>query len=179
MKLFVKVSWKPRNWKNKSAHQIEWNFIIHQLMVFSLHFCWKLFQFYSQNKYTATFGFCKDWAVEKCTEPVFKMFWKPRNEQNKCGYFFWNTLYMCMWNAAHIFLIILDSITTGDSWHVTPLSVTSHLSPFWRLSSLLRPSICLFLYCIWYIVYIYIISFSIYHIVFHIYISYLVLHIII
>ena len=33
------------------------------------------------------FGFCKDWAVEKCTEPLFKMFWKPRNEQNKSGYF--------------------------------------------------------------------------------------------
>ena len=24
------------------------------------------------------FGFCKDWGVEKCTEPVFKMFRKPR-----------------------------------------------------------------------------------------------------
>ena len=34
------------------------------------------------------FGFCKDWAVEKCTEPVFKMFRKPRNEQNKSWYFF-------------------------------------------------------------------------------------------
>ena len=34
------------------------------------------------------FGFCKDWAVEKCTEPVFKMFRKPRNEQNKSRYFF-------------------------------------------------------------------------------------------
>ena len=34
------------------------------------------------------FGFCKDWAVEKCTEPVFKMFQKPRNEQNKSRYFY-------------------------------------------------------------------------------------------
>ena len=46
------------------------------------------FQFYSQNKYTAIFGFCKGWAVEKCTEAVLKMFWKPRNEQNKSRYFF-------------------------------------------------------------------------------------------
>ena len=34
------------------------------------------------------FGFCKDWAVEKCTDPVFKMFWKPRNEQDKSDFFF-------------------------------------------------------------------------------------------
>ena len=33
-------------------------------------------------------GFCKGWAVEKCTEPLFKMFQKPRNEQNQSGYFF-------------------------------------------------------------------------------------------
>ena len=46
------------------------------------------FQFYSRNKYTAIFGFCKGWAVEKCTEAVLKMFWKPRNEQNKSRYFF-------------------------------------------------------------------------------------------
>ena len=46
------------------------------------------FQFYSRNKYTAIFGFCKGWAVEKCTEAVLKMFWKLRNEQNKSRYFF-------------------------------------------------------------------------------------------
>ena len=27
-KLFLKVSWKPRNWKNRSTHQIDWNPII-------------------------------------------------------------------------------------------------------------------------------------------------------
>ena len=47
-----------------------------------------LFNILNKNKYTAIFGFCKEWAVEKCTEPVFKMFLKPRNEQNKSGYFF-------------------------------------------------------------------------------------------
>ena len=42
------------------------------------------------------FGFCKDWAVEKCTEPVFKMFRKPRNEQNKSWYFFLKRpVYIC------------------------------------------------------------------------------------
>ena len=34
------------------------------------------------------FGFWKDWAVEICTDLVFKMFWKPRNEQNKSQYYF-------------------------------------------------------------------------------------------
>ena len=34
------------------------------------------------------FEFYKEWAVEKCTETPFKMFWKPRNEQNESGYFF-------------------------------------------------------------------------------------------
>ena len=37
------------------------------------------------------FGFCKDWAVEKCTETPFKTFWKPRNEKNKSRYFFFET----------------------------------------------------------------------------------------
>ena len=27
-KLSIKVSWKPRNWKNKMMHQIDWNLII-------------------------------------------------------------------------------------------------------------------------------------------------------
>ena len=30
----------------------------------------------------------KGWAIEKCTKTPFKMFWRPRKEQNKSGYFF-------------------------------------------------------------------------------------------
>ena len=37
------------------------------------------------------FEFYKDWALEKCTETPFRLFWEPRNEQNKSGYFFFET----------------------------------------------------------------------------------------
>ena len=35
----------------------------------------------------SNFGFCKGLAVEKRTETLFQMHWKPRNEQNKIGSF--------------------------------------------------------------------------------------------
>ena len=38
-------------------------------------------------------GFFKSWAVEKCTEPAFKMFWKSRNEQNKSRYTLYKSKY--------------------------------------------------------------------------------------
>ena len=70
-KLIFKVSWKPGNSKYKNVDQIDWNLIIP-------HF---------KYGFPTTFLSITFWILileyRYCCFSPFKMFWKPRKEQNK------------------------------------------------------------------------------------------------
>ena len=67
-----------------------------------------------------SFGFCKDWAVENCTEPVFKMFRKPRNEQNKSRYFFLKGPVAVHSVVPRLKCDLLQGTCLGAPRHITP-----------------------------------------------------------